>query len=394
MEGKKLLKLSQEERLLLRCASQGCASDAGEVARLTAGRSFSWDRAMMLAHWHRMPGMLYAFLRKPAESAVNVPESDMAHLRDHYRHNAVRNLFIGSEFARLARALHARDIDLMPLKGIALLGSVYRDPGTRYMADIDLLVRPSEAVRAQEAVLGMGYEAVGTDAVRVRTQEVHRHLPKLVHRQRRLAVEIHTHFVSLESPLRFEISSVWQHSRMQELHGVKAPVPAPEHMLLHLCVHFFLDRRFTSLASLRQLGDVAAVIGCSERAVDWDFFVQEVRRHGLTGPAYSVLSVASVLMDVNVPAQALDALRPAGYSRKMEESFIQQRVLKPGELTATELVPHQSEYTLGALARSVYRRVAPDRRYLETHYGEEAVNAPGRARARRLGEAASRVLGL
>lgn len=346
---------------------------------------------MDLAHWHRMAGTLYALLRDfaPAES---VPRGDMEHLKDHYRHNAVRNIFIRTEFARLARALQAENIEVMALKGVALLGSVYTDPGARQMADIDLLVRNAVSQRAQEIVQGMGYEPVGTAAVQARTQEVHRHLPKLVHRRRQLAVEVHTHFVSLETPLRFNISSVWEHARAQDLHGVKVLVPAPEHMLLHLCVHFFLDRRFTSMSSLRQLGDIAGVIGYGERPVDWDLFLAEVQRFGVAGPVYSVLSIASSLMDVSVPANVISPLKPVDYSEKMEQVFIRQRVLQTHTLTATELVPHQSEYTLGALAKSVYRRVAPEQQYLETHYGEDAVRAPGRTRTRRLGEGASKAL--
>lgn len=383
------MKLSSEDRLLIGCLARADSEPVSQLTALITERSISWDRVMQLAHWHRMTGSLYAFLRDNFPQSM-LPKDDVEHLRGHYAYTAVRGMYIRSEFSKAVKALQSERIEVMALKGVTLLGSVYRDAGTRDMSDIDLLVRSDSADRAQEIVQGLGYEPVGTEAVQEHTRQNHRHLPKLHKHERELSFEVHTHVVSYQSPLQFDIETVWKHARPAELHGVEVLVPAPEHMLLHLALHFFLDRRFTSGSSLRQLGDIAGLIALEGDEFNWDFFVDEVRRCGLEGPVYTVLSTASTLVGADVPPAVLRGLEPVGYSAQMEELFVRQRVLQANTLTATELVPHQSDYTLGAVLKAVLRRVMPNRRYLETHYGEQAIDASGRTRLKRLGEAAGR----
>lgn len=340
---------------------------------------------MQLAHWHRVTGMLFLFLRDSGSSEA-LRESDMDDLREHYRHTSVRSLYIRSEFARVTKALQAENIEVMALKGIALIGTVYPDAGVREMTDIDLLIRPEQAEHAQEIATGLGYEAVGTEAAQERTREVHRHLPKLHNHDRELSIEIHTHFVSNDSPLHFDIDTVWQHASKTTLHGVDVLVPSPEHMVIHLCLHFFLDRRFTSGSSLKQLNDLASYLKVESEKIDWDFFIDEVQKNRLEGPVFSILSTAITLLSTDVPAHVLESLRPTGYSEKMHELFVRQRVLQMHKLTATELVPHEDVYTVGAMFKGVLRRMAPSRLYMETHYGSEAVDDPNNTRMKRIGE--------
>jgi len=56
------------------------------------------------------------------------------------------------KFAKAIKAFQAEGIEAIALKGVALLDTIYTDPGTREMSDIDLLVKPEFAERAQEIV--------------------------------------------------------------------------------------------------------------------------------------------------------------------------------------------------------------------------------------------------
>lgn len=372
--------------MLIECGRSPSVENGVETAIQISENMAAWDRVMRLAHWHRMSGMLFSFLRDHVP-ADKVPSVHFDHLREHHRHTAMRSLFIGSEFLRVVRALQAENIDVMALKGAALLGTRYKDLGTREMSDIDLLVKPESANRAQEIVSGFGYEPVGD------VSDEHQHLPRLHSHTPEHSFEIHTHMVSADGAFHFEIESVWNRAQLTDLHGVKVYVPSPEHMLLHLCLHFFLDRRFTSSSGLRQLHDVARVIEDSDSKVDWNFFSEEIRQNNLERPVYSVLSVVSKLMDVDVPASVLTDLRPADYSDRLEELFVRQRVLTPRALTATELVPHESVYTFGAVIKGVFRRIVPSKQYMETHYGHDDVHASSHTRMRRFGELMQRTFG-
>ncbi|HYB44085.1 MAG TPA: nucleotidyltransferase family protein, partial [Candidatus Methylomirabilis sp.] len=58
----------------------------------------------------------------------------------------------------LLRALEQAGIDVIVLKGLAMIAGFYRDPGLRPMADVDVLVAPAEAERAGRVAVGAGWQ--------------------------------------------------------------------------------------------------------------------------------------------------------------------------------------------------------------------------------------------
>ena len=75
-----------------------------------------------------------------------------------------RYLFTWSENQRfyhgvlpLLRAFEQAGIDAVVLKGLALIARFYRDPGLRPMADVDVLVPPSDVERASELAVSLGW---------------------------------------------------------------------------------------------------------------------------------------------------------------------------------------------------------------------------------------------
>src|SRR5262245_16340795 len=58
--------------------------------------------------------------------------------------------------------LELQSIDALVLKGAALAWMIYQTPTLRPMADIDLLVPPPAAPRAQEALRRLGFRAERT----------------------------------------------------------------------------------------------------------------------------------------------------------------------------------------------------------------------------------------
>ncbi|MBC7174256.1 MAG: nucleotidyltransferase family protein, partial [Polyangiaceae bacterium] len=61
---------------------------------------------------------------------------------------------------RCARALDARGIPVMALKGAALHALIYEDPADRPLSDVDLLVRPRDHARAIVALESIGFRPV------------------------------------------------------------------------------------------------------------------------------------------------------------------------------------------------------------------------------------------
>ena len=90
-----------------------------------------------------------------------------AWLRDAYRASWAANQLGLRAGRRAIDALQATGTEVLVLKGAALIGSVYEDPGARPMGDVDLAVPPPRVGEAVRALQGAGFTAAGEDPERL-----------------------------------------------------------------------------------------------------------------------------------------------------------------------------------------------------------------------------------
>ena len=74
-----------------------------------------------------------------------------------YRRSWLQNQVNLNRASSVIAKLRAEGIDSLVLKGAALVESVYKDPGARSMADVDVLVPTMHAERAYELLLADGW---------------------------------------------------------------------------------------------------------------------------------------------------------------------------------------------------------------------------------------------
>src|SRR5207248_2341602 len=86
-----------------------------------------------------------------------IPAAIMDDLRARYEHNARRNLKFTAELFRILDCLEAHEIPAIPYKGPALAEMVYGNLASREFSDLDVLVRPTDVLRAKAALRDLGY---------------------------------------------------------------------------------------------------------------------------------------------------------------------------------------------------------------------------------------------
>ena len=74
-----------------------------------------------------------------------------------YYNTLANNIYQLKEAGEVIKALQDSGIPVIVLKGAALLETVYPDPGTRPMADIDLLVSPCNLNKAENILRGLNF---------------------------------------------------------------------------------------------------------------------------------------------------------------------------------------------------------------------------------------------
>jgi hypothetical protein len=208
-------------------------------------------------------------------------------------------------------ALQAADLELVALKGAALLDSAYHDRGARPMGDVDLAVRPERVADAVAALRKAGLTPKEENPVRFLT--VH-HSLAFRHEE---GQEIDLHRGMLWLPGLDE--DFWQGSIEGEVAGTCVRILQPADQLLHVCVH---GAAWNPIHPIRWVADAYKVIKAAGANLDWERLVELAERGRLTLPLGETLAVLAEQLEAPVPAEAREALArvpvPPGERRAYE----------------------------------------------------------------------------
>lgn len=294
--------LPAEAQLLFRLISAP-AGDPGVRALLRG--PLDWERLALLAHREQAYTVLWERLRPYQELLPAEQRATFARLA------MVATFHLAHLQARLeasVEALVAAGIDVLLLKGAGLVYTAYPSITERPMSDVDLLVRPEQAVAAQAVLGGLGWTWDAGD-VAAAFYAHHHHLPPMYDpRGGGANLELHTGLFIAGHPLQLATRAVWDGAREVRVGRARALVPNEQHQLLHACLHFAWSHMMHS-AAWRTSRDVAALVATGR--IDWDAFVALARESRGGSCCYWTFSLAKALGGVTaVPEGVLAALAP------------------------------------------------------------------------------------
>lgn len=282
-----------------------------------------WNETLRIAEWHRLSPVLSLHLA----SVGGAPEPVTARLERSYLANAARNMFVGAALMRATEALAAAEVAVVLLKGAALVESAYPDPAAREMLDLDLLVPPDLVGAATSVLDALGYHPSGSDAANA----LGHHDEPLVGDEQLVAFELHRHITLLDEGTRFDINEIWERARpAPSAHHL---LPAPEDLLIHVCVHFTRNRlggsyrRRHTGGALAQVCDIARIV--QSQPIDWDQLTRTADQWGLSAMVFLALFAAREL-GARIPAAAVAGLTPPGFDPALGRRLVTLRVLRDG----------------------------------------------------------------
>jgi hypothetical protein len=224
-----------EAELLLCCGRARMDPDTAARVKALLRREIDWDYLLPTALRHGMMPLLYWHLDAVCPDAV--PGTILGRLRDHFKRNALRNMFLTGELCRVLSLLEGRGIPAIPFKGPPLAAAVYGNVALREFVDLDVLVPKRDVLRAKEVLASQGYRP---ELQLSRAQEAayleSNHDYVLVH-ESGVVVEIHWAFAPRYFPLALDPEQLWERAERIPLVGATVPSLSPEDLLLILCVH-------------------------------------------------------------------------------------------------------------------------------------------------------------
>lgn len=193
-----------------------------------------WSALDRLAHFHRVPGLVWNTLEPLASHA---PDAIAERFAAEGRTLLATNLQTALECFRLLRAFRGGGIPLLFIKGLTIAALAYRSPLMKAAWDVDILVPPHQLTEAAVMLKTLGYRIV-TPVNEAKLAHWHSaHKDSLWRRNDPdIHVELHPRLVDNPDIL----SSVGIASPVQEVQvapGVVLPTLATDELFSYLCVH-------------------------------------------------------------------------------------------------------------------------------------------------------------
>ncbi len=262
-----------------------------------------WSYLLQIANHHGVTPLLYKRLNTTCPNAI--PEPTLNQLRDYFRDNAVRNLFLTHELLRLLQLLAAHEIPAVPFKGPVLAAVYYGDVALRAFEDLDILIRKQDVPSARRVLLSEHYRPqFELNDQQEATYLKSHHALSFNHVESSVMVDLHWAITPARLPLAPDPESLWEGLEPVSILEREVQTFSPEDLLLILCVHGTKHR----WGFLEWICDVAHLIDC-QHEMDWDRVLKRANAHG---------SERMLLLGLFLASELLGAMPPKEISKKLQ----------------------------------------------------------------------------
>jgi hypothetical protein len=287
---------TRSEIKLLLCCSRTCITPeiAERIINLVQ-ENLDWTYLLKTAQQHRVMPLLHQSLN--AVCPETVPQSIRDRLRISFHLNTIHNLFLTEELLRLVELFAARNIPAIPFKGPTLAVYAYGDLGFRQCSDLDIVVHKQDIFKAKDLLMAQGYQnryemSSYQEAERLRQD----HEYDLVHKNGKVAVDLHWGFTQIDIPFPLNPKYLWQRLQPISLAGKTIPNAAPEDLLLILCVNGCKE----CWQTLNRICDIAELIR-NHPELNWEQAIEQARRLGSQRMLIIALFLAKDLLGTVLP---------------------------------------------------------------------------------------------
>ncbi|MEO5676105.1 MAG: nucleotidyltransferase family protein [Usitatibacter sp.] len=290
-----------EARLLLLCARIDVTGEQRAAISELATAPIDWELLLELATRHGLLPLLHRHL--DAFASTVVPKAAMASLWAHHEALKRRNRAMASELVEIVALLSRHGIKVVPYKGPSLAVAVYGDLSLREFGDLDLLVRPVDAIEIARLLAARGYvaeyELPHALALALVNSRRHYELP-LRNADRNMLVELHWRADPEFDITRVDDASWWRELGRVEICGESLPALVAREQLLILCLHG--TKHFW--AGLGWLVDVAELLR-KDQWIDWPWILGTARQLGCERKLGVGLRLATDLLSAPLPEDVL-----------------------------------------------------------------------------------------
>ena len=227
--------LSPEFRLAV--ATSMWPDDAERAQRVEAALKspIDWELFVRVARRHRIDGLVFQGLG----ASVSVPDTVKATLRAAAERQANKGLALAAENLRVSQLLQEAGIPCASLKGASLSMLTFGTLALRHSRDIDLVVPPEHALRADEVLAASGYGLqmpIGPHSLAQKAHWIRQRKHFEYISNKKIALELHWRLFDNPRLFRAELNPATSMEVPIFAKRSLRTLPMPD-LLLYLCVH-------------------------------------------------------------------------------------------------------------------------------------------------------------
>ena len=288
-----------DERLIRLCTKLNTCPETTENPQEIINSDLSWAYFFKRARAEGLISLVYSNLSRVDGAKSIVPEDIWAELESSYYTIASRNSLLCEKLNTILSSFNQIGIEVILLKGIALIHTIYPDIALRPMYDIDILIHKEDFSLVETKLKELGYNNSSF-------------YPEDFHKDN-MMVDVHwqlmnvTRVKSRSKSYCIDLDEIWKGSIPIEISGEKARVLSPEYCLMDLCLHLTFHH---GLRGLIWFIDIAKVIEYYKNEINWDRFIKKSLEYKIYKPIYYTLYYAKEILKQQIPQIVLDRLKP------------------------------------------------------------------------------------
>lgn len=261
----------------------------------------NWGYFLQITKKEGVEPLVYFIIQGIDEFPPNVVKV----LKDKYFANKARNIIIFDELIHGLENLNKKDIPVVLLKGVSLIGEIYQDYASRPMRDIDLLIQKKDVPEAVQIFQDLGFELNTIDKEIETFLEYENEL--LLVKPGFVNVMLELHWNLIDSPYyqqKLNLDWFWRGTKESRFF-VNGLVFSFEAQLLHLSAHLSLHHGGNELL---WLNDIAKIVSIGKGQVDWDELISRAKKYSLILPLKDSVRNLEKLLNVKFPNQFIKNL--------------------------------------------------------------------------------------
>jgi hypothetical protein len=259
--------------------------------------SAKYDRTRMLDPF------IYHCL-KDFQDNPHVPDETVAELEQVYYQTAASNIKKLYSATKILQIFHQEGIFAIPLKGMALIETVYKNPAIRPMADIDLLIRQEDAQKVKDILINMGYPYIDSYRGSINFADSENEV-----------FDLHSKFTRFEVLFHIDYAEIYSRLRKINFNGqIRVGVLCPEHQLIHIALH--LAPGLYSGLNFINLIDMYYLIIDQDCPFDWEYLIGFSTRSKMNSYIYGPIYLCTHLFDQKIPESVLKIFQARLSKRK------------------------------------------------------------------------------